>query len=149
MTTASFQETYGRGFDKLYAEISAYAAENTLWDVAPGTSNSAGNLCLHLLGNINHFIGAQLGNTGYAREREREFSDKHVPRETLLANIRHTQEMALRVLGTLTADDLQKTYPIQLQIGPKDTEYMLVFFAIHLEYHLGQINYHRRVLEQA
>lgn len=148
MTATSFQEIYGRGFDKLYAEISAYTDENLLWVTAPGTGNSAGNLCLHLLGNINHFIGAQLGHTGYVREREREFSDKNVPRQTLLQNIRDTREMAIRVLGTLTAEDLQKTYPIQFQIGPKDTEYMLVFFTIHLEYHLGQINYHRRILSE-
>lgn len=147
MTAASFQETYGRGFDKLYAEISAYTEEALLWKLVPGISNSAGNLCLHLLGNINHFIGAQLGQTGYVREREREFSDKNVPRETLLMHLRNTQEMAIRVLGTLTDEDLQKTYPIQLQIGPKNTEYMLVFFAIHFEYHLGQINYHRRIIQ--
>lgn len=147
MTATSFQEIYGRGFDKLYAEISAYTDEQTLWEIAPGTSNSAGNLCLHLLGNINHFIGAQLGHTGYVRERDREFSDKNVPRETLLANLRNTQETALRVLGTLTEDDLRKTYPVELAIGPKDTAYMLVFFSIHFEYHLGQINYHRRILQ--
>lgn len=146
MTAASFQEIYGRGFDKLYAELSAYTDEQTLWEVAPGTSNSAGNLCLHLLGNINHFIGAQLGHTGYVREREREFSDKNIPRETLLADLRSTQETALRVLDTLTEDDLRKTYPVETAIGPRDTAYMLVFFSIHFEYHLGQINYHRRIL---
>ena len=147
MTAHSFQETYGRAFDKLYAEIESYPTDAGLWSVPAGISNSGGNLCLHLIGNVNHFIGALLGHTGYVRHREHEFSDKNVPRQTLLLNLLETKAMAGRVLGHLTEADLHKTFPVELSVGPQSTEYMLVFFAIHFEYHLGQINYHRRLTQ--
>jgi len=144
MTAASFQEIYGRALDRLYADIEAYPTDDSLWTVVPGISNSGGNLCLHLMGNLNHFVGAQLGNTGYVRKRDEEFSTKGLAKTTLLESIDQTKTMLNKVLETLTEADLQKTFPIEMQMGPRNTEYMLTFFIAHFEYHLGQINYHRR-----
>lgn len=144
MTAASFQEIYGRALDRLYVEIEAYPTDESLWAVVPGISNSGGNLCLHLIGNLNHFVGAQLGNTGYVRKRDEEFSTKGLSRAVLLDGIDKTKTMLTEALEKLTEADLQKTFPIEMQMGPRNTEYMLVFFIAHFEYHLGQVNYHRR-----
>lgn len=145
MTIASLQEIYGRAFDRLSAEIEAYESDAQLWQIPPGIHNPGGTLCLHLLGNINHFIGALLGYTGYERQRDLEFSQRDVPRQDLLTSLCETQKMVLRVLGKLDEAALHKIYPVELSPGARDTEYMLVFFAFHFEYHLGQINYHRRL----
>ena len=65
-----------------------YKNEEDVWKIKEGISNSAGNLTLHLLGNLNHFIGATLGNTGYVRERDKEFSLKNIPRIQLVEDLK-------------------------------------------------------------
>ncbi len=72
-------EIFERDLLKLKEEISLYKDENNLWVTEKQISNAAGNLTLHLIGNLNHFIGATLGHTGYVREREKEFSTKNIP----------------------------------------------------------------------
>ena len=78
---------FERDMLKLKEEISLYKDETNLWKVENTISNSAGNLCLHLIGNLKHFIGATLGNTGYVRQRELEFSSKNIPRSELHSEI--------------------------------------------------------------
>lgn len=146
MLTNLLIERYNLDLDKLKNEISQYQNEADLWKVAEGISNSGGNLCLHLLGNLNHFIGAMLGNTGYIRQREKEFSDKDVPKQELLDNIELLKGTIDATLAGLTQDDLNKTYPLQL--GGRDfvTDAFLLHLNAHLNYHIGQINYHRRLV---
>ena len=69
-TLSSF---FRKDLSKLIGEIDLYKNETDLWKIKDGISNSGGNLTLHLIGNLNHFIGATLGNTGYVRERDKEF----------------------------------------------------------------------------
>ena len=90
MITESLIEIFERDLNKLIIEINLYKEENSLWIIKEGISNSAGNLCLHIIGNLNHFIGAVLGNSGYVREREKEFSLKNIPRKELVSNIEKT-----------------------------------------------------------
>lgn len=148
MLTTSLQTLFSRDLQKLKIEVEAYSANSNLWLVEENISNSAGNLCLHLIGNFNHFIGAALGKTGYIREREKEFADKNIPRSEIVANIEATEKMISEVLHTLTAEDLERDFPINVFGQPMTTEYFLIHLTTHLSYHLGQINYHRKLLDK-
>ncbi len=64
------------GLNKLRNEVEEYGSDEAFWSIPDGVANSAGNLCLHLLGNLNHYVGAKLGETGYVRDRPSEFSSK-------------------------------------------------------------------------
>jgi len=138
---------FERDLNKLKSEIALYSREKNLWLVEKDIANSAGNLCLHLVGNLNHFIGAQLGHTGYIRKRDLEFTLKNVQRAELLQQTTDTLKMIHKVLNSLTLDDLKKDYPLIVFKETMTTEYFLVHLATHLNYHLGQINYHRRLLD--
>lgn len=138
---------YTRDLNKLKAEIEAYQNEEILWKTDKEISNSAGNLCLHLVGNLNTYIGAQLGNSGYLRQRDLEFSLKNIPRPELLEKIEKTIDMIHFSLGKITEGDLKKDYPGEPLGYTMTTEYFLIHLFGHLNYHLGQVNYHRRLLD--
>lgn len=147
MLKETLSQIFERDLNRLLTEINLYKDEDKLWVVKEGTSNSAGNLCLHLLGNLNHFIGATLGHTGYVRYRDDEFSLKHIPRQDLSINIGNCILIVKNTLKDLPEEDLEKDFPLEV-FGKKDsTEFILVHLATHLTYHLGQINYHRRLLD--
>jgi hypothetical protein len=131
---------------KLIEEIALYPEENSIWEIRPGISNSAGNLCLHLVGNLNHFIGAVLGNSGYIRQREDEFGLKNISRMELLLSIDQTIMTINDTLNRFSEADFDKTYPLEKHGKMVTTRYMLVHLLTHLNYHLGQINYHRRLI---
>ena len=132
--------------EKVKKEIQDYTNEESLWKVTQGINNCGGNLALHLIGNLNHFIGAILGDTGYIRDRDAEFSKKDVPQATLIKQIEETIKMVDEVLSHLPEDQLDKTYPIEVLKRPMTTGEFILFLYGHLSYHLGQINYHRRIL---
>lgn len=138
---------FKRDLNKLIEEIDLYQDDSHLWKIDGLVSNSAGNLCLHLIGNLNHFIGAILGDTGYIRQRELEFSLKDVPKSELITQIKKTIEVVENTLNTLTVADLIKDYKVQVFKEAMTTEYFLIHLTMHLAYHLGQINYHRRLLD--
>ncbi|WP_299224054.1 DinB family protein [uncultured Psychroserpens sp.] len=146
MTTASLITLYNKDLNALIKEIRLYADESNLWLVPNGISNSAGNLCLHLVGNLNHFIGATLGNSGYVRQRDLEFTQKDVPRTELIQKVEETMQMVTNTLQALSEDDLQQEYKHRVIDKPMTTVFFLMYLAMHLAYHLGQINYHRRLL---
>lgn len=139
-------EIFDRDLAKLKAEIEAYENEGDLWSVEGEIPNSAGNLCLHLAGNLRHFFGAILGGTGYMRDRDAEFASKFVPRAQLVEEVEAATSDVRSVLEKITDEDLQKNYPIEVFGKPMTTEFFVVHLATHLNYHLGQINYHRRFL---
>jgi uncharacterized damage-inducible protein DinB len=138
---------FERDLQKLTTEIELYKDEANLWLVKEGIGNSAGNLCLHLIGNLSHFIGATLGNTGYVRHREDEFSLKDIPRQDLITNIENCRLIVKTTLQKLIVADLEKIFPQNVFDKPITTQMMLMHLATHLTYHLGQINYHRRLLD--
>ena len=139
---------FKRDLNKLKKEIAAYQNEENIWIVDKNITNCGGNLCLHLLGNLNHFIGTLLGETGYVRQRDLEFSLKNVPRTTLIEQVEDTMEMIEKVLNQLTEVDLAKEYPIIVFKERMPTGFFLTHLTTHLTYHLGQINYHRRLLDE-
>ena len=136
-----------RDLNKLKKEIESYTKEEHLWVETKDVSNCAGNLCLHLVGNLNTYIGTNLGNTGYVRERDKEFSLKNIPRTKMLAMIQETRAMIEQILSKLGTQDLQKEYPRELNGGQPSVLKFLVHLTTHLNYHLGQISYHRRILD--
>ena len=137
---------FRRDLKRLRHEIDAYNDESKLWYIEKGIANSSGNLCLHLIGNLNTYIGAELGKTGYVRHRELEFSLTDVPKEELLTKIDETMAVVDKALDTLTDARLEDEYPILVFDKMTSTGYLLVHLTTHLTYHLGQINYHRRLL---
>ena len=147
MATQSLISLFTRDLNTLIKELNAYQNEANLWLVPEGISNSAGNLALHLVGNLNHFIGAALGDTGYVRQRDLEFSQKDVPRDQIIKQVEETIPMIEQALSKLSASELQEIYKHRPFDKPMSTEYFLMHLTMHLAYHLGQINYHRRLLE--
>ncbi|MCL1668258.1 DUF1572 domain-containing protein [Elizabethkingia ursingii] len=143
----TLQILFKRDLLKLKTEIESYQSEENIWKISQHISNSAGNLCLHLIGNLNHFIGAITGKTGYIRNREAEFSLKNVPRTQLTEMIDNTILVIESTLSNLNEDDLKKEYPLVVFEDKMSTEFFFTHLTAHLSYHLGQINYHRRLLE--
>lgn len=138
-----------RDLEKLKQELLQYRDETAIWKTVPGISNSAGNLCLHLVGNLNTYIGAELGKTGYIRNRELEFSQKDIPSDELIRKIEDTILVVTKALHHLPDEVLVQEYPLLVLKEKTSTGYFLTHLAVHLGYHLGQINYHRRILESA
>jgi uncharacterized damage-inducible protein DinB len=147
MSLASLKALYSRDLNKLKLEIESYQNEHNLWLIEKNILNSAGNLCLHLAGNLNTYIGKELGHTGYVRDRDLEFSLKNVPRAELIRQIDQVTITVNETLNQLKEEDLQKIYPVLARPERESVEYMLIHLAMHLSYHLGQINYHRRLLD--
>lgn len=135
-----------RDLDKLEKEISLYPTLNSLWGIRGDIKNSGGNLCLHLCGNLQHFIGAILGKSGYVRNREKEFSLTGLSAKDLVREIITTKEAIKYALAKVDPSLLDKNYPIPVFEEPMTTMYFLIHLTAHLEYHLGQINYHRRLV---
>lgn len=143
------KELFRRDLAKLKQEIEAYKNEQKLWYTEKNIANSGGNLCLHLIGNLNAYIGAELGKTGYIRDRPLEFSAKDIPQQKLLQMIEDTAAVVDATLDKLTDKDLENEYPQLVFEKKTTTAYFLAHLATHLTYHLGQINYHRRLLDEA
>jgi hypothetical protein len=139
-----FAHFFTQGTEKIAEELKLFHNESEIWQVTGDISNSAGNLSLHLIGNLNHFIGAQLGKTGYVRDRDNEFVSRDVHRDVLIRMAEETKIMVEKTLNSLTDDDLEKTYLLNTFGEGKTTGFVLVMMLGHLNYHLGQINYLRR-----
>jgi len=146
MLIETLKSLFNRDLNKLKIEIESYQSENQLWAIDKNISNSAGNLCLHLIGNINTYIGAELGKTGYIRDRPLEFSLKDIPKSELISKIDATILVVNNALDSLTEADLEAIYPQIVFEKEMTTGYFLVHLSTHLAYHLGQINYHRRLI---
>ncbi|GGI57645.1 DinB family protein [Winogradskyella haliclonae] len=144
----SLIKLYKRDLNAVKKELKSYHKEQVIWKIDKGISNCAGNLALHLVGNLNHFIGATLGNTGYIRQRDLEFSQKNVPVVDMIKMLEDTEKMIELTLTNLTDEDLQKEYRRNPFEDFMTTEYFLLHLKSHLAYHLGQINYHRRLFDK-
>ena len=118
-----------------------------MWVVDKSIANSAGNLCLHLVGNLNAYIGAEIGKTGYVRNRDLEFSLKNIPQTQLVKMIEDTIVVVEGGLSNLNENDLDREYPLLVFKEKTSIGYFLIHLAVHLGYHLGQVNYHRRLLD--
>lgn len=147
MLLETLKSLFNRDLNRLKKEIESYTSEEKIWIIDKQIANSSGNLCLHIAGNLNTYIGKVLGGINYIRNRDQEFSLKYIPRTVLVKKITGLMSMIDQVLSKLDESELSKEYPLFVLDTRTSTEYMLVHLATHLAYHLGQVNYHRRLLD--
>ena len=147
MVIETLQKIFKRDLEKLKQEIASYRDESNLWKVDKSIANSSGNLCLHLVGNLNAYIGGEIGKTGYVRNRDLEFSQKNIPLVQLVKMIEDTIVVVEQGLSRLNENDLEREYPLLVFKEKTSTGYFLIHLTVHLGYHLGQVNYHRRLLD--
>jgi uncharacterized damage-inducible protein DinB len=148
MLTDTLISLFERDLNNVIEELNKYQNELNIWRTESNISNSAGNLVLHIVGNLNTYIGKEIGNTNYIRNRALEFSQKNVPRQELIEKLNETIMVIRNSLKLVTDADLNKDYPILVFSTITSTAYLLVHLTTHLTYHLGQINYHRRLIDQ-
>lgn len=127
-------------------EIAAYPDEASVWRLPPGIANSAGTLALHLAGNVQHFFGAVLAGSGYVRDRAAEFSRRDVPRAEILAQLDAAIAAVQPGLSQASDDALQADFSEKIAGHTVSTGEWLMHLAAHLAYHLGQVDYHRRIV---
>ena len=147
MLIESLKILFDRNLTLLRNEIDSYQNEAKIWVIEENISNSAGNLCLHLIGNLNTYIGAEIGKTGYVRHRELEFSTKNIAKSVLIQKIDDTMHIVNQSLDKLSEANLYAEYPLLVLDKKTSYAFFLVHLSSHLAYHLGQINYHRRLLD--
>lgn len=145
--SASLKHLFTRDLGRLRSEIQHYANEESLWVTQEGINNSAGNLALHICGNLRHFIGAVLGRSSYVRDRTFEFEGR-TSRGGLLAQIDEAMNDVNSFFGQFAEEDLDGFYPVEVFGESMTVFFFLVHLQGHLNYHLGQINYHRRLLAE-
>lgn len=147
MSISTLKQLYLFELSNLDKEINAYQNEQHIWVKEAAVNNSAGNLCLHLVGSIHHFLGATLIHNGYLRKRDAEFNTSNLSKEELLTLINDVKVVVSQVFDAISEDDLAKVYPYDF-MGSNTTDFYLTRFLAHLSYHLGQISYHRRLLDR-
>ena len=138
---------FDRDLQRLEEEINLYQSEESIWKLNGEIKNTTGNLCLHLCGNLQHYIGAVLGRTSYVRNRDNEFAAKGISKADLVAEVQKTRQTVRDTLETLKPSILEAEYPEKVYEYQMTTAYFLIHLTAHLNYHLGQINYHRRILQ--
>ena len=146
MLNSMLASFYERDLRKVIEEINLFKNEADLWRTMGSVKNSSGNLVLHLIGGMNYHIGANMGHTGYVRDREQEFSRKGVERKVLVDQLETLMAMIGKTVNAMTPEDLEAEYPMVFDGEKRTNHYMLVQLLAHLNYHLGQVNYLRRII---
>ena len=144
--TSELAALFRRDLAKLSKQIEDFPTDEALWQTLPGVKNSAGNLALHIEGNLSEFVGRQLGGLPYQRNRDLEFSSKEGSRADLSARLTKLSESIPAVIEGLNADQLEKEYPQVVLDRPMSTREFLIHLYGHLNWHLGQVDYLRRLL---
>jgi len=139
------QHLYLRDINIVKDELNKFPSDESLWKDYEGINNCAGNLILHICGNIQHFIGTNLGHTGYIRERDKEFSDKDASIVELNKLIDETYHAVEKTFDQLEDESFNDLYPETFRNESISCYQMLTHIYAHLSYHLGQINYYRRL----
>lgn len=145
MTATELAALYTRDLTRLIEELQAFPDAASLWATAPGVTNAAGTLALHLEGNLREFIGRSIGGLAYTRDRPLEFSQRGVAQQALVARIQAVRETIPPVVAALSPGALAAIHPDRILGGPIPTGQFLLHLYGHLSYHLGQVDYLRRV----
>lgn len=140
-----FSALFARDLSRLARQLDAFD-DRHLWQVLPGVTNAAGNLMLHLNGNLREYIGRQLGLVAFTRDRAREFGATDVPRAELVASLAELQTLIPGVLQQFTDDGWDEMFPENVLGTPVSNRQFVIHLYGHLNYHLGQIDYLRRAL---
>jgi hypothetical protein len=144
--TSDLAHLFGRDLAKLSQQIEAFPTDEALWQTLPGVINAAGNLALHIEGNLREFVGRQLGNLPYERKRELEFSSKGASRGELSARLAELRSSIPSVIAELSPEQMEMEYPEVVLGAPTSTQEFLIHLYGHLNWHLGQVDYLRRIL---
>ncbi len=147
MLNTALANFYERDIRRLIEEVNLFKNDEDLWKSCGTIKNPAGNLVLHIIGGSNYLIGAALAKTGYIRNRDKEFTGTGVERKYLLAGLEELIPMICKTLNDLTQEQLEAEYPFMFDGAKRPVSYVLLQLALHLNYHLGQVNYLRRMLE--
>ena len=147
MLNNDLAEFYERDICKLIEEVNLFNNEEDLWRVQGSVKNSCGNLALHIIGGLNYLIGTTLAHTGYIRNRDQEFIRKRVARKDVVAQLGELIPMINKTVNAFTPEEMEAEYPIFFDKPNTSVSYVLIQLLLHLNYHLGQVNYLRRVLE--
>ena len=145
-TSADFSLSLVRELDGFKRELALFPDDESVWTTLPGVANSAGNLALHIAGNLQHFIGAVLGGTGYVRNRELEFGRRSGPRENIYAELDAAIAVVRRVLPQISDETLDADFPEAVMGLKFRTGTFLVHLCSHAGFHLGQAGYLRRII---
>ena len=145
-TVASIASIIERDLRTLRAQLEAYGDERDLWLIAPGITNPPGALAAHLVGNLQYYVGAKLGGTGYVRDRPAEFARRDRTRADLIAAVEETRSIVRATLASLPETELDRDFPEAVGGAHLSTGDFLIHLTTHLAYHLGQIDSHRRLL---
>ena len=145
MLATELAALYLRDLSRLLQELRAFPDTPALWRVAPGLTNAAGTLALHLEGNLREYIGRQLGQIPYQRDRPLEFGARGVEQAELIGRIEGVRDTVPPVIGALSPALLDAVYPEPYDGSLISTRHFLIHLSGHLNYHLGQIDSLRRV----
>jgi uncharacterized damage-inducible protein DinB len=145
-TIAGLHTLIVRELNAFIREVEMFPDDARLWQTVPGITNSAGNLALHVTGNLQHFIGHVLGGTGYVRNRDDEFARRSGTRAWLATELNRTIDVVSKVLPQVTGETLAREYPERVADQSINCRVFLLHLGVHLAYHLGQAGYLRRAL---
>ena len=143
-----YKSLFNRELEKLAKQIRSFELESNIWVVKGDVNNSSGNLCLHLVGNLNNYIGHKLGGTNYVRDRKFEFEGKDVTRVELLEMIEKAKSMITTTFDGLQDYSLDSIYPEKVLGYEMSSRYFITHLLSHFSYHLGQIDYLRRLIDK-
>lgn len=146
MTGQTLAAILVRELKAIERELNAYRTEEQIWALPPGLPNSGGTLALHAAGNLQHFVGAVLGGSSYVRDRDAEFQRRNVPRSELIEELRRTASSVQQALERVDGATLDGDYPLPVANRRLVTSDFLLHLATHLAYHVGQLDFHRRIV---
>ncbi len=144
--TGDLAPLFRRDLTRLGQQLEAFPNEDLLWQTPPQFTNSPGNLVLHLEGNLREYVGRQLGNVPYTRDRPLEFSTRGVPKQALITRVAELRQRIPSVIEGLTPELMENKYPEVVLEVPMSTATFLIHLYGHLNWHLGQIDSLRRAL---
>jgi uncharacterized damage-inducible protein DinB len=136
---------FEREIDAFTREIEAYPTDDAVFATPPGISNSAGSLALHVAGNLQLFVGNRIGGSGYVRDRDAEFARRGVTRKELVAELARAKEAVRAALADRDPASVPSVFPDKVAGKTMTTEVFVLHLVAHLAYHLGQVDYHRRI----
>lgn len=137
---------FQRDLDRLIENLRE-TPEEILWESPEGINNSIGVLVQHLTGNMNHFIAEGIGNTGFVRNREREFKNTFIPKENLIGDLENLKHLLSTIFKNITDEEVSDKYPMEVPFEATTRGFLIHLYG-HLNYHLGQLNYLRRILSE-
>lgn len=150
--TTTISAGLAKHYEELGGKVHQWAeplSEEQFWAKPYGYGNSFGHLVLHLTGNLNYYIGAQIAETGYVRDRPREFADPNPPTKAeALERFDAAVAMVVRTLHTQIADDWARDYSAVGDANVGNRFNIFLRCASHLYHHIGQMIYLTREWSQ-